>query len=96
MSNIYPSILEKLAARNIDIYHYEDIVRCYALAKLNIEHSGNPAMIGTDKDRMLNNFGKFNQIVATSVCHMCKYESAYIAWNVFTIEVIIPAKQNPA
>ena len=52
--------------------------------------------IGTDKDRMLNNFGKFNQIAATSVCHMCKYESAYIAWNVFTIEVIIPAKQNPA
>ena len=50
----------------------------------------------TDKDRMLNNYGKFNQIVATSVCHMCKYESAYIAWNVFTIEVIIPAKQNPA
>ncbi|MBQ2932840.1 MAG: hypothetical protein IJE62_08420 [Clostridia bacterium] len=45
---------------------------------------------------MLNNYGKFNQIVATSVCHMCKYESAYIAWNVFTIEVIIPAKQNPA
>ena len=42
MSNIYPSILEKLAALNIDIYHYEDIVRCYALAKLNIEHSGNP------------------------------------------------------
>ena len=42
MSNIYPSILEKLAALNIDIYHYEDIVRCYALAKLNIEHSGKP------------------------------------------------------
>ena len=41
MSNIYPSILEKLAALNIDIYHYEDIVRCYALAKLNIEHSQN-------------------------------------------------------
>ena len=39
MSNIYPSILEKLAALNIDIYHYEDIVRCYVLAKLNIEHS---------------------------------------------------------
>ncbi len=39
MSNIYSSILEKLAALNIDIYHYEDIVRCYALAKLNIEHS---------------------------------------------------------
>ena len=36
MSNIYPSILEKLAALNIDIFHYEDIVRCYALAKLNI------------------------------------------------------------
>ena len=35
MSNIYPSIQEKLAALNIDIYHYEDIVRCYALAKLN-------------------------------------------------------------
>lgn len=42
MSNIYPSILEKLAALNIDIYHYEDIVRCYALAKLNIEHSQKP------------------------------------------------------
>ena len=39
MSNIYPSILEKLAALNIDIYHYDDIVRCYVLAKLNIEHS---------------------------------------------------------
>ena len=39
MSNIYPSILEKFTALNIDIYHYEDIVRCYALAKLNIEHS---------------------------------------------------------
>ena len=39
MSDIYPSISEKLAALNIDIYHYEDIVRCYALAKLNIEHS---------------------------------------------------------
>ena len=42
MSNICHSILEKLTALNIDIYHYEDIVRCYALAKLNIEHSGNP------------------------------------------------------
>jgi len=42
MSNIYHSISEKLAALNIDIYHYEDIVRCYALAKLNIEHSGKP------------------------------------------------------
>ena len=42
MSNIYPSILEKLAALNIDIYHYDDIVRCYALAKLNIEHSKHP------------------------------------------------------
>ena len=42
MSNIYSSILEKLAALTIDIYHYEDIVRCYALAKLNIEHSGKP------------------------------------------------------
>ena len=42
MSNIYSSILEKLAALNIDIYHYEDIVRCYALAKLNIEHSRTP------------------------------------------------------
>ena len=42
MSNIYPSISEKLAALNIDIYHYEDIVRCYALAKLNIERSGKP------------------------------------------------------
>ena len=42
MSNIYPSISEKLATLNIDIYHYEDIVRCYALAKLNIEHSKKP------------------------------------------------------
>ena len=42
MSNIYPSISEKLNALNIDIYHYEDIVRCYALAKLNIEHSKQP------------------------------------------------------
>ena len=42
MSSIYHSISEKLSARNIDIYHYEDIVRCYVLAKLNIEHSGNP------------------------------------------------------
>ncbi len=39
MSNIYPSILKKIAALNIDIFHYEEIVRCYALAKLNIEHS---------------------------------------------------------
>ena len=39
MSNIYPSISEKLAALNIDIYHYQDIVRCYSLAQLNIEHS---------------------------------------------------------
>ena len=42
MSNIHHSILEKLAALNIDIYHYEDIVRCYVLAKLNIEHSKKP------------------------------------------------------
>ncbi len=42
MSNIHHSILEKLTALNIDIYHYEDIVRCCALAKLNIEHSGKP------------------------------------------------------
>jgi len=42
MSNIHHSILEKLVALNIDIYHYEDIVRCYALAKLNIEHSRRP------------------------------------------------------
>ncbi len=42
MSNIYPSILEKFTALNIDIFHYEDIVRCYALAKLNIEHSRKP------------------------------------------------------
>ena len=42
MSNIYHSISEKLAALNIDIYHYKDIVRCYALAKLNIEHSRKP------------------------------------------------------
>jgi hypothetical protein len=41
MSNIHQSIIaEKLTALNIDIYHYEEIVRCYALAKLNIEHSG--------------------------------------------------------
>lgn len=42
MSNICHSILEKLTALNIDIYHYEDLVRCYALAKLNIEHSRTP------------------------------------------------------
>ena len=42
MSNIYNSMSETLAALNIDIYHYEDIVRCYALAKLNIEHSRKP------------------------------------------------------
>ena len=42
MSNIYPSILKKIAALNIDIFHYEEIVRCYALAKLNIEHSSKP------------------------------------------------------
>ena len=42
MSNIFHSILEKLTALNIDIYHYEDIVRCYVLAKLNIEHSRKP------------------------------------------------------
>ena len=42
MSNICHSILEKLTELNIDIYHYEDIVRCYALAKLNIEHSKKP------------------------------------------------------
>lgn len=42
MSNIHQSILEKLTALNIDIYHYEEIVRCYALAKLNIEHSRKP------------------------------------------------------
>ena len=42
MSNIHQSILEKLTALNIDIYHYEEIVRCYALAKLNIEHSRTP------------------------------------------------------
>ena len=42
MSNIYLSVSEKLAALNIDIYHYEDVVRCYSLAKLNIEHSGKP------------------------------------------------------
>ena len=42
MSNIYPSILEMFTALNIDIFRYEDIARCYALAKLNIEHSGKP------------------------------------------------------
>ncbi|MBQ7000503.1 MAG: hypothetical protein IJN67_05575, partial [Oscillospiraceae bacterium] len=42
MSNIYPSILKKIAALNIDIFHYEEIVRCYALAKLNIENSSKP------------------------------------------------------
>ncbi len=42
MSNICHSILEKLTALNIDIYHHEDIVRCYALAKLNIEHARKP------------------------------------------------------
>lgn len=39
MSNIYLSISEKLATLNMDIFHYENIVRCYVLAKLNIEHS---------------------------------------------------------
>ena len=39
MSNIHQSILEKLIALNIDIYHYDEIVRCYALTKLNIKHS---------------------------------------------------------
>lgn len=42
MSNIYPSILEKFTALNIDIFRLEDIVRRYALAKLNIEHSRKP------------------------------------------------------
>ena len=42
MSEIHQSILEKLTELNIDIYHYEEIVRCYALAKLNIEHSRKP------------------------------------------------------
>ena len=42
MSNIHQSISEKLTELNIDIYHCEEIVRCYALAKLNIEHSGKP------------------------------------------------------
>ncbi len=42
MSNIHQSILEKLIALNIDIYHYDDIVRHYALAKLNIKHSRKP------------------------------------------------------
>ena len=42
MSNIYRSISKKLTALNVDIYHYEDIVRCYILAKLNIEHSKRP------------------------------------------------------
>ena len=39
MSNIHHSILEKLIVLSIDIYHYEEIVRCYGFAKLNIEHS---------------------------------------------------------
>ena len=34
MGNIYPSISEKFTALNIDIYHYEEIVRGYVLAKL--------------------------------------------------------------
>lgn len=42
MSNIYPSISEKLAALNIGICHHENLVRCYVLAKLNIGHSGKP------------------------------------------------------
>ena len=42
MSNIYPSISEKFTALNIDIFRHEDIARCYALAKLNIEHSRKP------------------------------------------------------
>jgi len=42
MSNIYSSILEKFTVLNIDIFRHEDIARCYALAKLNIEHSQKP------------------------------------------------------
>ena len=42
MSNIHHSFLEKLIVLSVDIYHYEEIVRCYALAKLNIEHSQKP------------------------------------------------------
>ena len=42
MSNIRQSILEKLTELNIDIYHYEEIVRCYNLSKLNIERSRTP------------------------------------------------------
>ena len=75
---------------------YPSILENITALNIDIYHYEDNLPIGTDKDRMLNNYGKFNQIVATSVCHMCKYESAYIAWNVFTIEVIIPAKQNPA
>ena len=42
MGNTYLFISEKLAALGIDIYHYEDVVRCYILAKLNILHSSHP------------------------------------------------------
>jgi integrase len=42
MGNTYHFISEKLAALGIDIYHYEDVVRCYILARLNIQHSSHP------------------------------------------------------
>lgn len=42
MSNIYQSISKKLAVLNIDYYHYEYVLRCYSLAKFNIDHSRCP------------------------------------------------------
>ena len=42
MGDIYRSISEELAALNIDIYHYEDVIGCYCLAKLNIKHAKLP------------------------------------------------------
>lgn len=42
MGNTYHFISEKLAALGIDIYHYDDVVRCYILARLNIQHSSHP------------------------------------------------------
>ncbi len=39
MRNIYHSISERLAGLNIDIYHYEDIVRCYVLYHKSFCHT---------------------------------------------------------
>lgn len=42
MGNTHQFISEKLAVLGIDIYHYEDVVRCYILTRLNIQHSSHP------------------------------------------------------